>query len=103
MIEYKWNFPTFDVAKSEDGLTDVVKTIHWIYIATEGEYVASIYGALSLGDPHPNRFTPFDQITEQWTIEQLSRSLDIAAMEKSLAAQIEVLKRPPIVPMAPPF
>lgn len=28
MTTYAWTFPQFDVAKSEDGLTDVVKTIH---------------------------------------------------------------------------
>ena len=26
---YTWDFPTLDTAPSEDGLSDVIKTIHW--------------------------------------------------------------------------
>ena len=26
---YTWDFPTVDTAPSEDGLSDVIKTIHW--------------------------------------------------------------------------
>ena len=29
MTTYTWSFPQFDTAPSEDGLTNVVKTIHW--------------------------------------------------------------------------
>jgi hypothetical protein len=26
---YTWDFPALDTAPSEDGLSDVIKTIHW--------------------------------------------------------------------------
>ena len=28
-IVYTWSFPQFEVAPSEDGLTNVVSVIHW--------------------------------------------------------------------------
>ena len=103
MLTYSWSFPEFDVAKSEDGLTDVVKVIHWRYDATDGEYSAGAYGTVGLGAPNPTDFIPYDQITEQWTIDAVSASLDVPAMQANLAAQIENEKNPPIVPMQPPF
>ena len=103
MTTYSWSFPEFDVAKSEDGLTDVVKVIHWRYTATDGEYSAGAYGTVGLGAPNPTDFIPYDQITEQWTIDAVSASLDVPAMQENLAKQIENEKNPPIVPMQPPF
>ena len=102
-IVYTWSFPQFDVVKSEDGLTDVVKTIHWIYTAIDGSYSANNYGTVTLGPPNPTDFIPYDQLTEQWTIDAVSASVDVPAMQARLAVNIEDQKNPPIVPMAPPF
>ena len=102
-ITYAWSFPEFDVVKSEDGLTDVVKTIHWIYAATDGTYTASAYGTVGLGTPNPADFIPYNQLTETWTISACSASLDVPAMNATLAANIADQINPPIVPMAPPF
>lgn len=102
-IAYTWNFPQFDVAKSEDGLTDVVKTIHWRYEAVDGDYIAGAYGSVGLGAPNPQDFIPYDQITEQWAIDAVSASVDVPAMQLNLAGQIEAQINPPIVPMPPPF
>lgn len=102
-IEYKWTFPQFDVVKSEDGLTDVVKTIHWRYDAVDGEHSAGAYGTIGLGDPNPQDFIPYSQLTEQWAIDAVSQVVNMdevrAALDKAIADQIN----PPIVPMAPPF
>lgn len=110
-IVYKWQFPVFDVIKSEDGLTDVVKTIHWQYIATDegsvspngSPYTANMYGTVTLGPPNPSDFIPYDQITEQWAIDAVSQQVDVAAMQAALAVEIQFQINPPIVPMQPPF
>lgn len=102
-ITYAWTFTEFDVAKSEDGLTDVVKTIHWIYTATDGSYTASAYGTVSLGAPNSADFIPYDQLTEAWAISACSASLDVPALNVTLAANIADQIDPPIVPMTPPF
>lgn len=102
-ITYLWNFPVFDVVKTEDGLTDVVQTIHWIYAATDGTYTASNYGTVGLGAPNPQDFIPYADLTEAWAIQACSASLDVPAMNASLAANIANQIDPPIVPMTPPF
>jgi hypothetical protein len=102
-ITYTWSFPQFDVAKAEDGLTDVVTTIHWIINATDGTYTASSYGTVGLGSPNPADFIPYNQLTETWAISACSASLDVLSIEAGLAANIANQIDPPIVPMAPPF
>jgi hypothetical protein len=103
MTTYTWSFPQFDVAKSEDGLTDVVKTIHWRYDATDGDYSAGAYGTVGLGAPNPQGFVAFENLTEAWTISAVSASIDVQEMKSNLAAQIALAKNPPIQKMTPPF
>lgn len=102
-IVYTWSFPQFDVAPSLDGLTDVVKVINWRYDAVDGDYNAGAYGSVGLGDPNPEDFIPYEQITEQWAIDAVSSSVDVPALQESLAQQIANQKNPPVVPMQPPF
>lgn len=103
MTTYTWSFPQFDFAKSEDGLTDVVKTIHWRYDATDGAFSAGAYGSCGLGAPESGSFIPFANLTEAWAIAAVSASVDVPALDVSLAAQIANEKNPPVVSIAPPF
>lgn len=103
MITYSWTFPVFDVAPSEDGLTDVVKTIHWRYDAVDGQYRAGAYGSVTLAPPDPNAFVPYDQITSEWAISCVSSQVNVPELDVNLAMQIADEKNPPVVPMPPPF
>ena len=110
-IVYKWSFPQFDVIKAEDGLTDVVKTIHWQYAAIDegtvgpfnAPYSAQEYGTLNLGPPNPSDFIPYNQLTEQWAIDAVSAQIDVPAMQVRLAENVDLQENPPIVPLPPPF
>jgi hypothetical protein len=102
-ITYTWSFPQFDVAKAEDGLTDVVKTVHWRYDATDGTFNAGAYGSVGLEPPNPDAFTPFTQITAQWAIDCVTAQVNLEELNAALEKQIENQKNPPVVPMVPPF
>jgi len=102
-IVYTWSFPQFEVAPSEDGLTNVVSVIHWRLDAMDGIYSAGAYGSVALGAPDPAAFTPYADITEQWAIDAVSANIDLPAVEAALAGEINKKKNPPTVPMAPPF
>ena len=102
-IVYTWSFPQFDVVPSEDGMTNVVKTIHWRYDAVDGDYSAGAYGTVGLGEPNPTDFIPYNQLTEQWTVDAVSASVDVPTLQETLAKQIADQKNPPVVPMQPPF
>lgn len=102
-IAYSWTFPQFDVAPSEDGLSQVVKTIHWRLDAIDAGVQAGAYGSVALGAPNPESFTPYDQITEQWAIEQTSALINVDEIKAALTGEINKKKNPPVVPTVPPF
>lgn len=103
MTTYTWSFPQFDVAKAEDGLTDVVKTIHWRYDATDGAFSAGAYGSCGLEAPDANAFVPYTQITAEWAIACVTAQVNLEELNAALDKQIETQKNPPVVPMVPPF
>jgi len=102
-IAYSWTFPQFDVAPSEDGLSEVVKVIHWRLDAIEGGITSGAYGTVALGQPDPAHFIPYADITEQWAIDQTSALIDLPAVQAALAGEIANKKNPPVVPLVPPF
>lgn len=102
-IAYSWTFPQFDVAPSEDGLSQVVKVIHWRLDAIDGGVQAGAYGSVALAEPNPDAFTPFNQITEQWAIDQTSSLVSLEEIKLALAGEISKKKSPPVVPVLPPF
>lgn len=100
---YNWVVGPFDTAPSQDGLTNVVKIVHWRYSAQDGEYVKDTYGSISLDPPNAENFTPFNELTKQKVVEWLETKLDVAKMQEDLVANIERLKNPPIVTLQVPW
>ena len=108
---YTWDFPTLDTAPSEDGLSDVIKTIHWRITAVsdseqdaEGNYLStSAYGTASAGEVDPDNFVAFDSVTKDWCKEKVLASLSQteAELQANLDTQIEALANPPIVHKTP--
>jgi len=105
-LVYTWQFPTLDVVYDEDGMTDVVQTIHWILNAQDGDYAASCYGTVSVGKPDPQSFIPYQQLTEAevqaWTESALGEE-QVDSYKVSLANQIEAQKAPKSGPLPPPW
>lgn len=115
---YTWDFPALDTAPSEDGLSDVIKTIHWRITAVsdsetdaDGDAIfASSYGTAS---PvlDPDNFIAFDSITKDWcktqVLESLSQSEEesLSQTEEKLQAQldtqIDAVVNPPMVSKVP--
>ena len=96
-ITYTWDVKTMDTAVSEDGLSDVVKIIHWRYTAQEETYFATVYGTIGVDAPNPDQFTPFDSLTEEQVISWVESKLDMNEIKSSLEKQIDNQKAPPIV------
>jgi hypothetical protein len=100
---YKWVVSQLDTAPSEDGLTDVVKVVHWRYQAEDGTYTAEVYGAMSCATPSDTDFTAYDDLTFDQVCEWLVAGNDVDAMELNLDTQIENLKNPPIIQLPLPW
>ncbi len=69
-----------------------IYTIHYtVTLSDQGETVGA-YGSVGLGDPDPDNYTAFDDITKeqaiQWTKDALGDE-QIASIETALANQLE--------------
>ena len=107
---YTWDFPTLDTAPSEDGLSDVIKTIHWRITAVsdseqdaDNNYLsASVYGTAA-PELDPDNFVAFNSVTRDWCKEKVLASLSQteAELQANLDTKIEALANPPIVHKTP--
>lgn len=104
MITYEWNFPAFDCKVDDNGLNKVVTTVHWTYNGTDEDGISSgIYGAQAVGEPNPDAFTPYPELSKEQVIGWMESVMDVDAMNKSLADQIDLIKNPIQITLPPPF
>lgn len=83
------------VSKSIDGLTNVIREVHWCVTATDEKTETSAYrygGPVQLGAPSPAAFTAFEKTTLAdvvgWYQEVLGKE-QIEALTKSMDDEIE--------------
>ena len=69
-----------------------VTTAHWQAIEVDGDYRASIYNTCSWSEGTPT--IPYANLTEATVLNWVWESVDKAATESALAAQIALLKNP---------
>jgi hypothetical protein len=104
-LSYSWSFPVLDVIYDEDGLDNVVTTVHWVYTAQDGDYSAQSYGTVALAPPG-QPFISYDDLTEEivtgWVVSAMGAE-QVSAMDVSLAAQINAQKNPTGGPLPPPW
>ena len=100
---YKWSISAIDTAVSEEGLSNVAKTIHWRLLADNGTHVAESYSSVSLSSPEAETFVEFDDLTEEIVVSWLEAKLDVNALKASLDAQLEKLANPPMVTKSAPW
>jgi hypothetical protein len=91
--------PVWSVVNLEHKLPDgtvppkgQVTTAHWTATLEDQGETAGAYGSVGFGDPEPDDYIPYDQLTEaevlQWVFDALG-SEQVTAINDSLANQIE--------------
>ena len=104
MINYKWNFPAFDCRVDEEGMQNVVTTVHWVYNGTDEDGVtAVIYGTQSVGEPNPDAFTPYPGLSEAQVVGWMESVMDVEEMQDNIASQIDLIANPVTITLPPPF
>jgi hypothetical protein len=96
-ITNTWAVVQLDCYPEEAGDTDVVFTVHWTLIGTDGTYSGSTYG--SCGVPGPgDPFTPYADLTLDQVLGWIwANGVDKDAQETAVAAQIEAQINPTVV------
>jgi hypothetical protein len=104
MITYKWIFSAFDCKVSENGMRNIVTNVHWRYNGTNKDDIsAEIYGTQAVGEPTPDAFVPYPELSEKQVIGWMEATLDMPAMQANIAEQIELIINPVYVTLPPPF
>ena len=83
-----WKINTLE-SNTADGFVSVA---HWSAIAVDGEHTASVYATVSWAEGTPT--IPYSNLTEATVLNWVWESVDKAATESALAAQIEAKKNP---------
>jgi hypothetical protein len=103
MITYKWTFSAFD-CKVDEKLDEIVTTVHWRYGGSDEDGVtAEVYGAQSVGEPNPDAFTPYPEISEEQVIKWMESVINVEEMNDNISKQIDLIKNPIQVTLPPPF
>lgn len=106
-MEFNWVISAMDCKIQEGEMTDVVQTVHWRYNATEivdgKTYFADIYGATNVGEPTPENFTSYSDLTKDQVVGWLEETLNVLSMQENLSTQIELQINPIDITLPPPF
>jgi DUF2075 family protein len=102
-----WFINQMESLPSDGNLKDFVINVHWNRNAKETingvEYFASVYGAQSFSKDDVANFIPYEDLTYDIVCGWLDASIDVAALDLNLDAQIENQVNPPIVVLPLPF
>ena len=95
MINYDWDIPTMNAHIQADGQDNVIYTVHYRYTGSEESggvtYSSTNIGTQSYTYVAGEPFTPYEntEAFEAIVIGWLEGSLDVPAMQASIAANIE--------------
>jgi hypothetical protein len=103
MVTYEWNFPAFD-CRLDEQLDRVVTAVHWVYTGVDEDGVTGfMYGSQAVGEPNPDAFTPYPQISKDQVIGWIEPVMDIETMQENITDQINLTKHPVITTLPAPW
>ena len=104
MITYTWSISKLDCAPAENGLTNIVKVIHWGLTGVDENGVsASMSNSYPLSTPSPEAFTDYSTLTEANVISWLESNLDVGYIKSILSNEISSQYNPPITSLPLPW
>ena len=91
-MSFTWKVSAMDYAVSQDGLSNVVTTVHWrVSKEDENGNTGSSYGTQGLPAPDPSNFVEWDNLDEftvlSWTTNEMGDE-QVASIESGIDAQI---------------
>ena len=102
MINYSWIVDDLQCA-NENGLSNVVKVIHWRLIGADGSFSYTIIGVTVIEEPDPVTFIQFSNLTEDKVIEFISAYENIPALKSDINNNINNQKQIQLVSLSPPW
>ena len=104
MITYTWNISQLDCAPAENGLTNIVKVIHWELTGVDENGIsASMSNSYPLSSPSPEGFADYSTLTKETVISWLENNLDVGYIKSRLSNEIASQYNPPITSLPLPW
>jgi len=104
MITYTWSISKLDCAPAENGLTNIVKVIHWGLVGVDENGVsASMSNSYPLSSPSPEAFADYSTLTQETVISWLENNLDVGYIKSRLSNEIASQYNPPITSLPLPW
>lgn len=104
---FQWVISQLNCAVESEGLPNVINEIHWRYNATQvdGEktWFADMYGSSSVGQPNPQNFIPYENVTYEEVCAWLEEILPVDDMKASLEANIYNQQNPTEITLPLPW
>ena len=92
---YNWVVSNLHAKIENDGLENVIQTVHWRLQATdENENVVDTYGTCGLEAPEADSFISFDSLTKADVVSWLESKLDVDSLKANLDAKIDSIVNP---------
>ena len=99
--QYTWTVDQLDCVPSANGLTNVVQTVHWRVVGTDGNnHTASAYSTQSLNPPTPGSFTPYSNLVANQVIGWVHDAMGanaVSTIYTNIDTAIANLINPPII------
>lgn len=92
-----WTISSVKAQVEQDGLQNVIHTIHWRLSKEDGDHYVDVYGSKSLSAPSADNFIPSEDVTLDMVKEWLEASFEaeeLESLEANLDAQLEAKKNP---------
>jgi hypothetical protein len=101
--QFTWVIEWMNTKPVDGNLQDVVVTAGWRCNGLDGGHFASVYGSCAFSSPG-DPFTPYNQLTQDQVLGWCWASgVDKAAVETSVADQIQDQINPPVVALPLPW
>ena len=94
---YTWRINQLEAKIQEDGLENVIYTVHYTFNAeddSEDPIIRSVIGSVPVIYNPENPFIPYSELTKDDVIGWLESELDVDNMKILLDEQIELVKNP---------
>jgi len=103
MTTFTWVISQMDTKPTEDGLTDVVVTLHWTRIGQDGEIIVPCYGTMGCATPSSTDFTAYPDLTFEQVCGWLDAGLPVDEIDLGLQQQIDNIINPPVIVLPLPW
>lgn len=103
MVEYEFVVISMNAAPSENGLSNVVKTVNWRYIAKDGFHFGEVYGSTDLSAPDPSSYIEYDGLTIETVVGWITNNVNLDHLQQQALYDLNQKKNPQLVENAVPW